>query len=173
MGVQLQLSLEDALSSLMQSPSSKQKDELLPTPMRKRQLPWNLHYPRHSPMPTVIQPPFSFALTVSPCVKLSSYPILEHSPSTIPSTLFRLLSLSSGSLAILLFQVTISPTKQPKKPPPLPQTQFFLFPYLVLFKSLTRRFATLHQYTNGLLLYTNIEGFLDTHNRSTAEKMAS
>ena len=31
----------------------------------------------------------------------------------------------------------------------------------------------LHQYTSGLLLYTNIEGFLETWNRSTAEKKTS
>ena len=75
-----------------------------------------------------------FSQTVSPCVKLSSNPILEHSLSTIPSTPFCFQSLSSGSLTILPFQVTISPTKQPMKPPPFPQTQFFLFLYLVLFK---------------------------------------
>ena len=130
--------------------------------MRKKQLPWNLHYPGHSPMPTIIQSSYSFAQTVSPCVKPLSHPILELSPSTIPSTPFLLQSLSSESLAILLFQVTISPTKQPKKPSPVPQTQLFLFLYLVLFKSLTRRFVTLHQYTNGLLLSTNIKGFLET-----------
>ena len=95
--------------------------------MRKKQLPWNLHYPGHSPMATIIQSPYSFAQTVIPCVKPSSHPILEHSPSTIPSTPFRLQSLSSGSLAILPFQVTFSLTQQPKKPPTLPQTQFFLF----------------------------------------------
>ena len=141
--------------------------------MRKKQLPWNLHYPGHSPTPTIIQSPDSFAHTVSPCVKPSSHPILEHSPSTIPSTSFRLPSSSSVSLVILPFQVTTSPSKQPKKPPPSPQTQFFLYLYLALFKSLTRRFVTLRQYTKGLLLYTIIEGFLETQNRSTTEKMTS
>ena len=97
--------------------------------------------------------------------------LISSHPRT--STPFRLPSSSNGSLAILPFQVTISPTKQPKKPPPLPQTQLFLFLYLVLFKSLTRRFVTLHQHTNGLLLYINIEGFLVTQNRSAAEKMTS
>ena len=82
-------------------------------------------------------------------------------------------SLFNGSLAILPLQVMISQTKQPKKPPSLPQTQLFLFLYLVLFKSLTRRFVTLHQYTNGLLLYTNIQGFLEMQIRSTTEKMTS
>ena len=127
-------------------------------------------------MPTIIQSPYSFAQTVSPCVKPSSHPILEHSPSTIPSTPFRLQSLFSGSLAILPFQVTISRTKQPKKPPPSSQTQFFLFLYPVLFKSLKTQFVTLHQYPNGLLpytKYTNIEGFLETQNTSTTEKMTS
>ena len=141
--------------------------------MRKKQLPWNLHYSGHSPTPTIIQSPYSFAQTVSPCAKPSSHSILEHSPSTIPSTLFCLPSSSSGSLAILTFQVTILLTKQPKKPPPLPQTQFFLFLYLVLFKSLTRRFVILHQYINELLLYTNIEGFLKMQNRSATENMTS
>ena len=139
--------------------------------MRKKRLPWNLHYPAHSPTPTIIQSPYSFEQTVSPCLKPSSHPILEHSPSTIPATSFRLPSSSSGSLAILPFQATISPTKQPKKPQSSPQTQLFPFLYLVLFKSLTRRFVMLYQYTNGLLLYTNIEGFLETQNRSTTEKM--
>ena len=53
--------------------------------MRKKQLPWNLHYLGHSPMPTIVQSPYSFAQTVSPCVKPSSHHILERSPSTIPS----------------------------------------------------------------------------------------
>ena len=130
--------------------------------MRKKQLPWNLHYPGHSPMPTIIQSPYSFAQTVSPCVKPSSHHILEHSPSTISSIPFHLQSLSSRSLAILPSQVTISPTKQPKKPPSSPQTQFFPSLYLALFKSSTKGFVTLHQYMNGLLLSTNIKGFLET-----------
>ena len=136
----------------------------------------NLHYPGHSPMLTIIQSTYSFAQTVSPCVKPSSHPILEHSPSTIPSTPFRLQSLFSGSLAILLFQIMISSIKQPKKPPPSSQTQFFLFLYPVLFKSLKTQFVMLHRYTNGLLLYTkytNIKGFLETQNRSTTKKITS
>ena len=77
----------------------------------------------------------------------------------------RTFSIHNSINSIWQFQVTILPTKQLKKPPPSPQTQFFLFLYLVLFKPLTRRFVTLHQYTNGLLLYTNIERFLETQNR--------
>ena len=115
-GVQLQLSQEDPLSSLMQSPPSKQKDKPLPAPMKK-QLPWNLHCPGHSPMPTITQSPYSFAQTVIPHVKPSYHPTLEHPSSTIPSTPFHFLSSSSGSLAIPPFQVTISPTQQPKNPP--------------------------------------------------------
>ena len=42
-GVQMQLSLEDPLSSLKWSLPSKQEEEPLPVPMRKKQLPWNLH----------------------------------------------------------------------------------------------------------------------------------
>ena len=114
------------------------------------------------------------SITVLFCIDSKSLcEALISSKLSIPSTTFRLQSLSSGSLAILSFQVTISPTKQLKKPPSSPKTQFFLFLYLVPFKSLTRRFVTLHQYTNGLLLYTNIEGLLETQNRSTTEKTTS
>ena len=130
--------------------------------MRRKQLPWNLHYPGLSPMPTIIQSPYSFAQTVSPCVKPSYHHILEGSASAIPLVPFHLQSLSSGSLAILPFQAMISQTKQPKKLPSSPQTQLFPSLYLVLFKPSTKRFVTLHQYTNGLLLSTNIEGFLET-----------
>ena len=161
MGVQLQLSLEDPLSSLMYSPLSKQKDVPSPAPMRKKQLPWNLHCLGHSPMLTIIQSPYSFAQTVSPCVK-PSYHIAKRSLSAIPSVPFHLQSLSSGSLALLLFQPTISQTKQPKKLPSSPQTQLFSSLYLALFKSSTKQFVTLHQHTNGLPLSTNIEGFLKT-----------
>ena len=73
-------------------------------------------------MPTIIQSRYSFAQTVSPCVKPSYHHILERSPFAIPSVPFHLQSLSSGSLAILLFQATISQTKQPKQAPSLPQT---------------------------------------------------
>ena len=128
-------------------------------------------YLGHLPMSTIIQSPYFFAQTVSPCVKPSSHHILKHSPSTIPSIPFHLQSLSSGSLAILPSQVTISPTKQPKKPPPSPQTQFFPSLYLALFKSSTKRFVTLHQHTNGLLLSINFEVFLETSNRLPTEEM--
>ena len=74
-------------------------------------------YLGHSPLPTIIQSPYSFAETVSPCVMPSYHHILECSPSTIPSVPFHLQSLSSGSLAILLFQATTLQTKQPKKLP--------------------------------------------------------
>ena len=102
---------------------------------------------------------------------ISSHPrtfSIHNSINSISSSIF-----IQWTLAILPFQITILLTKQPKKPPPLPQTQFFRFLYLALFKSSTRRFATHHQYSNRLLLYTNIEGFLQTPNRSTTERMAS
>ena len=54
-GVQLQLSLEDPDCSLKSSPPSKQKEGLLPAHMRRKQLPWNLHYPEHPPTPTILQ----------------------------------------------------------------------------------------------------------------------
>ena len=139
--------------------------------MRKKRLPWNLHYLGHAPMPTIIHSPFSFAQTVSPCVKPSYHHILERSPFAIPSVPFHLQSLSSGSLAILLFQATISQTKQPKKLPSLPQTQLFPSLYLAPFKSSTKQFVTLHQHTNGLLLSTNFKVFLETSNRLPTEKM--
>ena len=44
-GVQLPFSLEDPLSSLKWLPPSKQKEGLLPTLMRRKLLPWILHYP--------------------------------------------------------------------------------------------------------------------------------
>ena len=141
--------------------------------MSKNQLPWTRHYPGHLPAPTIIQSSYSFTQTVNPCVKPTSHPIVEHFPSTIPLTPLHLPPSSSGSLPILLFQATISPIKQPKKLPPSPQTQLFLFLYLVPFKSLTRRFVTLHQYPKGLLLYANIEEFLETQNKSTTEKLTS
>ena len=105
--VQLQLSLEDPHSSLKWSPPSKQKEEHSPAPMRRKQLPWNQHYPGHPPTPTIPQSPYSYAQIVRPCVKLSSRPILEHSQSTIPSTLYRLPSSVNGYLTILLFKVSI------------------------------------------------------------------
>ena len=57
-------------SSLKWSPPSKQKDDHLPAPMRRKQLPWNLHYPGLPPTPTIFQSPYSFAQTVGPFVKL-------------------------------------------------------------------------------------------------------
>ena len=44
-------------SSLKWPLPSKQEEELLPAPMRKKQLPWNLHYPRLPPTPNILQPP--------------------------------------------------------------------------------------------------------------------
>ena len=63
--------------------------------------------------------------------------------------------------------------KAAKKPPLLPQTQLFPSLYLALFESSAKRFVTIHQYMNGLLLSTNIEGFLETENKLTTEKMTS
>ena len=97
------LSLEDPHSSLKWSPPPKQKEGLLPAPMRRKPLPWNLQYPGHPPTSTILQSPYSFAQTVSPCVKLSPHSILEHSQSTIPSTPHRLPSSFNGFLAILPF----------------------------------------------------------------------
>ena len=74
-----------------------------------------------------LQSPYSFAQKESPYMKLSFQPLLEHSQFTIPLTPYHLPSSFNESLAILSFQVMIQRTKQPKKPPPLPQTQFFLF----------------------------------------------
>ena len=139
--------------------------------MRKKQLPWNLHYLGHAPMPTIIHSLFSFVQTVSLCVKPSCHHILERSPFAIPSVPSHLQSLSSGSLAIHLFQATISQTKQQKKPPTSLQMHHFPSLYLAPFKSSTKRFVTLHQHTNGLLLSTNFEGFLETSNRLPTEKM--
>ena len=133
--------------------------------MERKLLPWNPHYPEHLPTPTIPQSPYSSAQTVSPCVKLSSHPILEHSQFTVPSTPSRLPSLFNGSLAILSFQVMISQTRQSKKQQPLPQTQFYLFLCLVPFKSLTIRFVRLHQHKNGSLLCTVIERFPEIQNK--------
>ena len=54
---QLQLPLEDPLSSLKWSLPSKQEEEHLPAPMRRKQLQWNLHYPGLPPTSTILQPP--------------------------------------------------------------------------------------------------------------------
>ena len=171
MGVRQQQSLEDPLSSLKSLPPSKSEGELLRAPMRQRQLSWNQDYPGHPPTPTILQSPYYFAGTVSPCVKLSFHPILEHCQSTIPSTLYCLPFSLNRSLAILPLQVTIQLTKQPKTPPPFPQTQFFLFLSLVSFTLSTKQFATLYQHTNALLQYTNIEGFSVMKKRSKTKKM--
>ena len=130
--------------------------------MRKKRLPWNLHNLGHSPVPTIIHSPYSFAKTVSPCVKPSYHYILERSPFVIPSVPFHLQSLSSGSLVIHLFQATISQTKQQKKPPSSPQMHHFPSLYLAPFKSSTKRFVTHHQHTNELLLSINFEVFIET-----------
>ena len=99
----------------------------------------------------------------------------EHHQTTasfaIPSVPFHPQSLFSGSLAIHLFQATISQTKQQKKPPSSPQMHHFPSLYLAPFKSSTKRFATLRQHTNGLLLSINFERFLETSNRLPTEKM--
>ena len=95
-----QLSLEDPLTSLRYSPLSKQKVVRSPAPMRKKLLPWYLHYLGHAPMPTIIHSLFFFVQTVSLCVKPSCHHILERSPFAIPSVPSHLQFLSSGSLAI-------------------------------------------------------------------------
>ena len=91
-GVQLQLSLEDPLSSLMWSPQSKQKDKPLPAPMRRKQLPWNLHYCGHSPRPTILQSPYSCTDSKSLCEALiSSHPqtfSIHNSVNSILSPIF-------------------------------------------------------------------------------------
>ena len=71
-GVQLQLSLEDPHASLMWSPPSQQKEEYLPAPMRRKQLPWNQHYPGHPPMPPILQSPYSCTDSKSLCEALIS-----------------------------------------------------------------------------------------------------
>ena len=100
---------------------------------------------------------------------ISSHPRTFSIRNSISSIYLQ--SLSSGSLAIHLFQATISQTKQPKKLPSLPQMQLLPSLYLAPFKSSTKRFVTLHQHTSGLLLSTNFEGFLETSNRLPTEKM--
>ena len=94
-------------SSLKWLTPSKRKEGFLLALMRRKLLPWNPHYPGHLPTSTIPQSPYSSAQTISPCVKLSSHPISEHSKSTVPSIPYRLPSSFNGSLAILPFQVTI------------------------------------------------------------------
>ena len=142
-----------------------------PAPMRKKRLPWYLHYLEHAPMPTIIHSLFSFVQIVSSCVKPSCHHILERSPFAIPSVPSHLQSLSSGSLAIHLFQATISQIKQQKKPPTSLQIHHFPSHYLAPFKSSTKRFVTHHQHTNELLLSINFEIFIETSNRLPTEEM--
>ena len=130
--------------------------------MRKKWLPWNLHYLGQAPMPTIIHSLFSFAQTVSPCVKPSYHRILERSPFAIPSAPSHIQSLSSG---------TISQTKQQKKPHSSPQMHHFPSLYLTPFKSSTKRFVTCHQHTNELLLSINFEVFIEASNRLPTEEM--
>ena len=139
--------------------------------MRKKRLPWYLHYLGHAPMPTIIHSLFSFVQTVSLCVKPSCHNILERSPFAIPSVPSHLQSLSSGSLAIHLFQAKISQTKQQKKPPTSLQMHHFPSLYLAPFKSSMKRFETHHQHTNALLLSMNFEAFIETSNRLPTEEM--
>ena len=53
-GVQQQLLLEDPHSSLKWLPLSDPKEEHLPAPTRRKQLPWDQHYHGHPPMPTIL-----------------------------------------------------------------------------------------------------------------------
>ena len=149
-GVQLQLSLEvvTTIKTKEQTFNSSYEEEAA---AMESELSWKLTNANHPSISI-----FFCTDIKSLCEALiSSYPrtfSIHNSISSISSS-----SSSNGFLAILPFQVTISLTKQPKKPPPFPQTQFFLFSYPVLFKSLTRQFMMLHQYMNGLLLCTNIK----------------
>ena len=149
----------------------KAKGRTFTAPMRKKRLPWNLHYLGHTPMPTIIHSPFSFVQTVSPCVKPSYHRILERSPFAILSVPSHLQSLSSGSLAIHLFQATISQTKQQKKPPTSLQMHHFPSLYPAPFKLSTKQFVTCLQHTNELLLSINFKAFTETSNRLPTEEM--
>ena len=120
---------------------------------------------------SVITQAYALAQIVSPCVKPSYHHILERSPFAIPSAPSHLQSLSSGSLAIHLFQATISQTKQQKKPPSSPQMHHFPSLYLAPFKSSTKWFVTRHQHTNELLLSINFKVFIETSNRLPTEEM--
>ena len=82
---------------------------------------------------SVITQAYALAQIVSPCVKPSYHHILERSPFAIPSAPSHLQSLSSGSLAIHLFQATISQTKQQKKSPSSLQMHHFPSLYLAPF----------------------------------------
>ena len=122
-------------------------------------------------MPTIIHSLFSFVQKVSLCVKLSCHHILERSLFAIPSVPSHLQSLSNGSLAIHLFQATISQTKQQKKPPTSSQMHHLPSLYLAPFKSSMKRFETHHHHTNALLLSINFEAFIETSNRLPTEEM--
>ena len=165
MGVQQQLSLEDPHSSLNWSPPSKQKEEHLPT-MRRKQLPWNQHYPGHPTTATILSL-YSFAQ--SPCVKLSFiHPILEHSQSTIfhqLHVLFHLYSMDPWPIYHSK-QRSSQQSSQRSHHHSLPQTQCYLFLYLVPFGLLMKQLVMLYQHTNMLPQYTNNEGFPMMQSRS-------
>ena len=97
--------------------------------------------------------------------------LISSHPRTFPSVPSHIQSLSSGSLAIHLFQATISQTKQQKKPPTLLQMHHFPSLYLAPFKSSTKRFVTHHKHTNELLLSIDFEVFIETSNRLPTEEM--
>ena len=106
-GVQQQLVTRASHSSLKWLPPSKTKEKHLPAPMRRKQLPWVQHYPRHPPTPIILRSPYSFAQTANPYLKVSFHQILKPSQFTFPSTPYHFPSSCSGSLVILPFQVTI------------------------------------------------------------------
>ena len=99
---------------------------------------------------SVITQAYALAQIVSPCVKPSYHHILERSPFAIPSAPSHLQSLSSGSLAIHLFQATISQTKQQKKPPT--SLQMHHFPNFEAFIETSNRLPT-EEMTFSLLAY--------------------
>ena len=111
-GVPQQLSLANPYSSLKWLPPSKPKEEHSPAPTRRKQLPWNQHYPGYPPMPTILQSPYSFAQIANHYAKLSFHQILKHLQFTIPLTPFCLPS-PFNPLA----------DKAAKEPPPLPPAQ--------------------------------------------------
>ena len=133
-GVPQQLSLDDPHSSLKWLPPSKPKEEHSPVHSVK-----NIQSALSWIFRNANQPSISILFCTdskSLCEALiSSNPRTSSIHNSINSlTLFRFPSLFNGSLAILPFQVTNQPTKQPKKTPQLPQTQSFLFLFLVIFR---------------------------------------
>ena len=59
--------------------------------MRKKQLPWNLHYPGHSPMPTIIQSPIHIQFKSLCEALISSHPwkfFIHNSINSISSSIF-------------------------------------------------------------------------------------